>query len=82
MCQQESMGRVTNREECDLFRLSDVLEAIKAYNFNKGLAPDCFDGNILQLNETLGDKIAYEIMDALNSKVIPAYIQVGIMVPL
>ncbi len=53
-----------------------------ACNFNKGLGADCFIGNVLQENETLGDKIASEIMDALNSKVIPAYLQVGRMVPL
>jgi len=36
----------------------------------------------LQANETLGDKIAYEIMDELNFKDIPTYLQVGRMVPL
>ncbi len=35
----------------ELFKLSDITEAIKNSNFNKGLGPDCFDGNILQLDE-------------------------------
>ena len=50
----------------ELFNLSDITEAIKSSNFNKGLGPDCFDGNILQLNELLCSKISLEIMDALN----------------
>ena len=66
----------------ELFRYTDITDAIQACNFNKGLGPDCFDGNVMSANETLGDKIAYEIMDALNYKAIPAYLQVGRMVPL
>jgi hypothetical protein len=31
----------------ELFRFSDIIEATKASNFNKGLGPDCFDGNVL-----------------------------------
>jgi hypothetical protein len=31
----------------EIFRLADITEAIKCSNFNKGLGPDCFDGNIL-----------------------------------
>jgi hypothetical protein len=31
----------------EIFRLADISEAIKSCNFNKGLGPDCFDGNIL-----------------------------------
>ena len=31
----------------EIFRLADITEAIKYSNFNKGLGPDCFDGNIL-----------------------------------
>ena len=30
-----------------LFSLNDVVEATKQSNFNKGLGPDCFDGNLL-----------------------------------
>ena len=50
----------------ELFKLSNIAEAIKSSNFNKGLGPDCFDGNILQLNELLCSKISLEIMDALH----------------
>ncbi len=82
MVVEETMAGTTNSHLEELFRFTDITDAIQAYNFNKGLGPDCFDGNVLQANEILGDKIAYEIMDALNSKVIPAYLQVGRMVPL
>ncbi len=50
----------------EIFRLSDISEAIKSCNFNKGLGPDCFDGNILHSDQTLCDKVSYEILDALN----------------
>ena len=30
-----------------LFSLNEVEEATKQSNFNKGLGPDCFDGNLL-----------------------------------
>jgi hypothetical protein len=30
-----------------LFSLDDIREATKQSNFNKGLGPDCFDGNAL-----------------------------------
>ena len=50
----------------EIFRLSDISEAIKSSKFNKGLGPDCFDGNILQSDLTLCAKVSYEILDALN----------------
>ena len=34
-----------------MFSLDDIREATKQSNFNKGLGPDCFDGNILSKNE-------------------------------
>ena len=34
----------------EIFRLTDISEAVKCSNFNKGLGPDCFDGNILKAN--------------------------------
>ena len=34
-----------------LFSMEDIREATKQSNFNKGLGPDCFDGNILSKNE-------------------------------
>jgi hypothetical protein len=66
----------------ELLKLSDITEAIKSSNFNKGLGPDCFDGNILHLDELLCSKISLEIMDALNQGNIPEYLRVGRMVPL
>ena len=82
MAGQLALAGTTDRHLEELFRFTDITDAIQACNFNKGLGPDCFDGNVLQANETLGDKIAYEIVNALNSKDIPAYLQVGRMVPL
>jgi hypothetical protein len=29
------------------FKLPDIMDAVGRSNFNKGLGPDCFDGNIL-----------------------------------
>ena len=66
----------------EIFRLPDISEAIKSCNFNKGLGPDCFDGNILQSYQSLCDKVSYEIMDALNQGDIPEYLRIGRMVPL
>ena len=34
----------------EIFSLTDISEAVKCSNFNKGLGPDCFDGNILKVN--------------------------------
>ena len=61
--EEETMMIDTSSE---IFRLADIAEAIKSCNFNKGLGPDCFDRNILQSDQTLCDKVSYEIMDALN----------------
>ena len=64
------------------FKLPDIMDAIKRSNFNKGLGPDCFDGNILQTSELLSSKIAIEILDALNGGAIPEYLNIGRIVPL
>ena len=66
----------------EIFRLTDIVEATKSSNFNKGLGPDCFDGNILQADSTLCDRISYEIQDVLNQGEMPDYLRVGRMVPL
>ena len=66
----------------ELFILSNISEANKSSNFNKGLGPDCFDGNILHLDELVCSKISLEIMDALNQGNIPEYLRVGRMAPL
>ena len=31
-----------------MFSLEDIKDAMKQSNFNKGLGPDCFDGNLLK----------------------------------
>jgi hypothetical protein len=64
------------------FKLPDIMDAIKRSNFNKGLGPDCFDGNILKTSELLNSKVAIEILDALNRGDIPEYLNIGRMVPL
>ena len=65
-----------------LFSVEDIKEATKQSNFNKGLGPDCFDGNLISQNEQLGDKIMAEIANALNNSQIPEYLRVGRLVPL
>ena len=66
----------------EIFRLADISEAIKSCNFNKGLGPDCFDGNILQSDQTQGDKDSSEIVDTLNKSDIPEYLRIGRILPL
>ena len=34
-----------------LFSKQDIEDTAKVSNFNKGLGPDCFDGNILKNND-------------------------------
>ena len=65
-----------------LFSFEDVVEATKQSNFNKGLGPDCFDGNMLSKNEQLCNKVTAEIAGVLNSARIPGYLKVGRLVPL
>jgi len=50
-----------------LFTREEINDAAKVSNFNKGLGPDCFDGNVLKNNEKLREKVVYEITDAMNS---------------
>ena len=64
------------------FTREEVTEAIKDSNFNKGLGPDCFDGNILSSNTMLKAKVVEEIVNALNVASIPEYLRVGRLVPL
>lgn len=65
-----------------LFSIDEVDSATKDSNFNKGLGPDCFDGNLLRDNKTLRRKVVFEIADALNSQNIPEYLRSGRLVPL
>ena len=74
MVVEETTAGTTNSQLEELFRLTDITDAIQACNFHKGLGPDCFDGNVIQTNEVLGQKIAYEIMDSLNLRDIPDYL--------
>ncbi len=64
------------------FSLDDIRKATQQSNFDKGLGPDCFDGNILTKNELLGSKVMKEIADSLNNAQIPEYLRIGRLVPL
>ena len=64
------------------FTVEDVAIAPKYSNFNKGLGPDCFDGNMLKKDVELNDKVLAEITGALNDMRIPEYMRVGRLVPL
>ena len=45
--EDEEMQINTGNESVSLFSREEVEEAIKSSNFNKGLGPDCFDGNVM-----------------------------------
>ena len=45
--EDEEMQINTGNGSFSLFSREEVKEAIKSSNFNKGLGPDCFDGNML-----------------------------------
>jgi len=53
---EEMKGDISSSERMnidtssEIFRFTDISEAVKCSNFNKGLGPDCFDGNILKVN--------------------------------
>ena len=64
------------------FTIEEVQEATNCSNFNKGLGPDCFDGNVLKNNSYLENKILEEVTYALNSASIPENLRVGRLVPL
>jgi hypothetical protein len=64
------------------FTREEVVDAMRSSNFNKGLGPDCFDGNVLRNNSQLSEKVMAEITDALNKAIIPEYLRVGRLVPL
>ena len=64
------------------FTKDDVITATKCSNFNKGLGPDCFDGNMLRSNMELHDKVMTEITDALKNMRITEYLRIDRLVPL
>ncbi len=76
----ESM--MLSEDEIPLFSSEDIDIAIKESNYNKGLGPDYFDGNLIKNNETLRAKINFEIANALNMRVIPDHLRSGRLVPL
>jgi hypothetical protein len=49
------------------FTREEAEDAGRSSNFNKGLGPDCFDGNVLRNNSHLSEKVTVEITDALNN---------------
>ena len=79
---EEMQGERNRQDELPPFSTDDVERAAKSSNFNKGLGPDCFDGNVLKDNQELGSKVIYEITVALNSAEFPDYLRSGRLVPL
>jgi hypothetical protein len=69
-----------------MFTVQDVIEAMKASNFNKGLGPDGFDGTVLKPGDPshrLTQEIAALILGLLNNPMsIPKYLYEGRLVPL
>ena len=82
MIDEEMRNEDDELDTIRLFSTEDIDNATKASNFNKGLGPDCFDGNVLKNSEELRRKIGFEITDALNSQRIPEYLRSGRLVPL
>ncbi len=71
-----------SEEEIPLFSSEDIDNAIKESNFNKGLGPDYFDGNMIKNNVTLMRKVNFEIANALNMRVIHDHLKTGRLVQL
>ena len=72
---------------CRLFNEQDVDEAIKECNFNKGLGPDGFDGNLLTTDKAgeenpLADALKRQILQMLNTGMVPEYLNEGRLIPL
>jgi len=69
-------------EERQLFTASDIATAVAGTNFDKGLGPDGFDGNVLSKSSELHDKVCADIAAALNRGGIPDFLKVGRMIAL
>ena len=73
-------------ENLGLFSDLDVVEAIKASNFNKGLGPDGFDGSVLKPGDSSHPPtqvLSAQILGLLNKPMsIPKYLYEGRLVPL
>jgi hypothetical protein len=65
-----------------IFTSDEVYAALKECNFDKVLAPDGFDGNVLKANDELKSKIITEVVSALNNGEIPEYLREGRLIPL
>ena len=65
-----------------IFTADEVKAALKECNFDKGLGPDGFDGNVLKTNDELKSKIITEVVSALNNGEIPEYLREGRLIPL
>ena len=69
-----------------LFSDLDVVEAMKASNFNKGLGPDGLDGSILKPGDSSHpptQALSAQILGLLNKPMsIPKYLYEGRLVPL
>jgi hypothetical protein len=69
-----------------MFTEVDVVEAMKASNFNKGLGPDGFDGTILRPGDPshrLTAQVTAQILWLLNNPMrMPKYLYEGRLVPL
>ena len=69
-------------ENCNLFTIKDVDEAITECNFEKGIGPDGFDGRALLINDDLRVKVCNELTAMLNNGCFPEYFLNGRLVPL
>ena len=78
--QQEAMHN--NNTQKIIFTADEVQAALKECNFDKGLGPDGFDGNVLKTNDELKSKIITEVVSALNNGEIPEYLREGRLIPL
>ena len=65
-----------------IFTADEVQAALKECNFDKGLGPDGFDGNVLKTNDELKSKIITEMVSALNNGEITEYLREGRLIPL
>ena len=78
--QQEAMHNDNTHKI--IFTADEVQAALKECNFDKGLGPDGFDGNVLKTNDELKSKIITEVVSALNNGEIPEYLREGRLIPL
>jgi hypothetical protein len=69
-------------ENCNLFTIKEVDEALTECNFEKGIGPDGFDGRALLTNKDLRAKVCNELTAMLNNGCFPEYFLNGRLVPL